>query len=105
MPNKRGAEMLTTAVLDPLAVFKRGMERFRMEPASLHPEAMAASSGEHRIDPAEARGLLVQLVLLVALFAAAFWLSRGCKDKALNYAVILADPIAYIIARALFGRC
>ena len=84
--------MITAAVLK--EVFKRGTERF---------------GGEYTAVAGGADTLVwvrvLAALLLVALVVVGALMARKCKDKGLNFAVVLIDPLAYILARLFFGRC
>ena len=87
-------------LLEPFSIFRMGAEGFRSE-------YLAAPGAEQRKTPTpgEVRSALARLLLLLLLLVAASALAGKCKDKGLNYAVVISDPLAYILGRLLFGRC
>lgn len=65
----------------------------------------AESGGAYATRPIDPTWLVVLIVIYLGLLLLAAMLTRGCKDKGLNFAVVLIDPIAYILARVVFGTC
>lgn len=89
--------MITYQLLRSIGSLPRIGEYFRGEhPPAEIAQAASRFSRQYRI---------VAAVIAIALLVAAAAMARGSEDKALNYAVVLADPLAYILARLAFGRC
>jgi hypothetical protein len=78
------------------------IEYFESEAASWTPPGGSSRSPEEEVACVP---LWVQVVVGVTLLVVAAFMARNCKDKGLNYAMVMSDPIAYIIGRLLFGRC
>lgn len=91
--------MITGYVLEPFSIFKKGAERF-------HAESMSPiQNPQTDLTPEEIRNLLIKLIIYAIIIFWAVKMAKNCKDKGLNYAFIISDPIAYIIGRSIFGKC
>lgn len=81
--------MLTTTLVRFLA---RGAERFHAEP-----------NQENFVNTVWFDVAIILVTLVLILIAAS--LTANCKDKGLNFAVVISDPLAYILGRLFFGTC
>jgi hypothetical protein len=70
----------------------RGAERFQTEP-----------NQERFYDTVWFDVAIILATLVLILIAAS--LAANCKDKGLNFAVVISDPLAYILGRLFFGTC